>query len=705
MKKIIIFLILLIIPIFVFAEDIDLDKIYISSVDLIDKSEDTEEIAPALYQDMDLKLNIKMYDVGNYITYKLIINNDSSDDYEISINNNSTNTDYIFYELINRGDNLLKSNNSKELELKITYANEIDDNMYLNNLFSLNSDVNISITIKKKDSNIEKIVNIITPSNEDKVVDNPITKDSIILKIIILIISIILIIYFFIKKKALDKLLILLLLLVPITIYAISIITIRIEIIIIIEKRNYLYNYIENLSKEENACVNKYEGNVTDEVGKTVEANNVYFNNCSSSNIIKLGNTCWKIIRTTETKGTKVLFEGMTNDDNCYSGTLVDYGFKGANTATLDIDSNILYGTSFTYDTSNKTFTLVNTSNEDNKDIIGKYTCNSLEDTCTKMYYINTYISSTQVKASVFTIDYVRYNLIGTGSFNADSGSLSMAGYMFNGIYPTTHVNTNNSNYKVANSFTYDKETDTYTLTGESKLITNWSSNYTKLSNTHYTCWNEEGTCNKISYIFFSYASTAYYYQFTDGKGIEDAMEEMLTGNDINKKDSSIKGLIDIWYRDNMLQYSNMLENTVYCGDRYITYDGATNPNGSDPSANQKIMFNNYARITDLTCKNITDQFSTNNEKAKLKYPVALITLPELNNLTNIKNVSTTENFWTMSPTSNELFIYMSYIDKNGESKKGSPIYLYGIRPSVSLKHKAYIVSGSGTNKDPFIIK
>ena len=58
------------------------------------------------------------------------------------------------------------------------------------------------------------------------------------------------------------------------------------------------------------------------------------------------------------------------------------------------------------------------------------------------------------------------------------------------------------NNFMYGNSFTYDKDTGMYTLSGKTQHFTNWYSNYNKLRNTHYTCWNSSGTCSKISYIY-----------------------------------------------------------------------------------------------------------------------------------------------------------------------------------------------------------
>jgi hypothetical protein len=59
--------------------------------------------------------------------------------------------------------------------------------------------------------------------------------------------------------------------------------------------------FVQELIAENPSCMTKYEGQVTDQVGKTVTAQNVYFNRCADKRNIKFNNMCWQMIRTTET--------------------------------------------------------------------------------------------------------------------------------------------------------------------------------------------------------------------------------------------------------------------------------------------------------------------------------------------------------------------------------------------------------------------
>ena len=56
---------------------------------------------------------------------------------------------------------------------------------------------------------------------------------------------------------------------------------------------------LQDLFTAGNTCITKYEGNVTDQVGQTVAATNVYFDNCADKRNIIFGGFCWQVLRTT----------------------------------------------------------------------------------------------------------------------------------------------------------------------------------------------------------------------------------------------------------------------------------------------------------------------------------------------------------------------------------------------------------------------
>ena len=118
---------------------------------------------------------------------------------------------------------------------------------------------------------------------------------------------------------------------------------------------------------------------------------------------------CWQVIRTTETGGTKLLYNGEPVDGKCEKNRPDHKGIIGASGVTQAMDSEYVYGDSFTYDTTTGEFKLTNPttatwSDSTYENILSKFTCKSDSDTCTTMYQINSYESNTKANLSSYTI-------------------------------------------------------------------------------------------------------------------------------------------------------------------------------------------------------------------------------------------------------------------------------------------------------------
>ncbi len=465
---------------------------------------------------------------------------------------------------------------------------------------------------------------------------------------------------------------------------------------------------INKLKTENLSCFTKYTGQVTDQPGQTVTASNVYFNKCTDKRNIKFAGFCWQMIRTTETGGIKMIYNGEPDSNGeCGSGRDNHKGIVQSSFTSQSINSSYLYGSSFTYDTTTSEFTLTDTetatwSDSTYENLIGKFTCKTTSDTCTTIYQINSYVSNTNAYLSYYTIADTNYAQIGTSSYNANSSSPAMVGYMFNKVYNYKYKSPGTNTYKYGSTFTYDTNTNTYTLSGTTQDISDWSSGYNTINNTHYTCWNTSGTCSTISYINYTSSSYAYYFDITGGKSVSDILEEMLSSNDVNRYNSSIKGITDAWYAQNLSSKTNMLEDTVYCNARNITNYGGWNPEGGSTTSGYSLQFKNYSVTTNLACPNETDQFAVSNNKAKLTYPVSLLEDEERNNIYPSSLMATGAYWWDLSP-------YYFYSDSasvrfvsavGGNDVRGA----YGSRPVVSLGDDATISEGDGSEASPWTI-
>ena len=210
MKYIRCFLIALLIPFIVFAEECDDSKISIKSMTFASKTNYVEEVEEPIIQNNTIALNIKMHEVGDNIEYNLIIKNDSEEDYMINDSSFSTNSEYIKYELITDGNNVIKASDDKELKLKVIYDKEIDSNLFKSGKYVDTNALNLTINTNEK----KKEIDIITTDNVDKLdtmkyVENPLTiVGNILLLIVLLLLTFVMIVV--LRKKRMTKYLIVL---------------------------------------------------------------------------------------------------------------------------------------------------------------------------------------------------------------------------------------------------------------------------------------------------------------------------------------------------------------------------------------------------------------------------------------------------------------------------------------------------------------
>ena len=121
MKKYVLLLfIILLLPIMVNAED---RNIVLESISLNEKSENVEEITPATIEDGKIVLDFKMYEVEDYIEYKVKVKNNSKETLEVD-QSSLANINYVKYSVDSTS---IKGGEEKEILLRITYQNKVAD--------------------------------------------------------------------------------------------------------------------------------------------------------------------------------------------------------------------------------------------------------------------------------------------------------------------------------------------------------------------------------------------------------------------------------------------------------------------------------------------------------------------------------------------------------------------------------------------------
>ena len=232
MKKILplFFLVLffLFIPI-VFAEG----NVIIDSISVDSKSEDATIVNEATYDGLLINFDVKFKNVDDFVRYKLVIVNQSDEDYGINVN--FDNSEYISYKFSTEdGDsNILSKNSETTFYIDIKYKAKIPKTAYENSTFVETN----NLTINLANDNDEETISIV--GNES--VDNPLTRDGLTIIIALLIISAIVLVVFYKKTKRKKYLVLLIigLLLIPLGIKALEELKISVNSVITVDKKPY----------------------------------------------------------------------------------------------------------------------------------------------------------------------------------------------------------------------------------------------------------------------------------------------------------------------------------------------------------------------------------------------------------------------------------------------------------------------------------
>ncbi len=492
----------------------------------------------------------------------------------------------------------------------------------------------------------------------------------------------------------------------------------------------------------------------------------MYYRGNVNDNNVKFANKCWKAVRTTDTGGVKLVYNGTPNES--FDGFIFDGSNNSWNIDVIDGQNHeisfkvpagdnyemIISGTtglscglsfqvwkngSTVYSNGggggsaiNSTYSYgtLTASDELKFSITG---AGSTSSNCNVMLDISMKQNSVKLEKNKYTImsdlsnlacknngtlSQITLNVNGTdknqfvfsGPYYQGDNSPAYVGYMYGDIYKGYYGAATSGAY-FGSSFTWDGT--------NYKLVDPVT---TKNNTHHYTCnlTTAAGTCTSLRYYYYG----NYRVNLTGGDGIEQAIKKMQT----NTNDSNAKDKIDTWYVGNMTGYTNKLEDTIWCNDRSVgdNNNNGWNANGGDLSIGLyygAYQRSNYAQSgstvknqPSLACENKNDRFTVNNGNGNqaLDYPVALLTEDEMVLAGGLAGSSSSfylnigEPYdWTLSPSNfesdhNSIF----YLYYNGELYNSSAYNDYvGLRPAISLKPGTLVADGTGTALDPYVIE
>ena len=418
-----------------------------------------------------------------------------------------------------------------------------------------------------------------------------------------------------------------------------------------------------------------------------------YYRGAVENNNVVFNNICWKAVRTTDTGGVKLIYNGetgpvyekvflsldkynvQTNTDGTNTGVWTfnstDNSWNANHVSgSLELSFKVPAGDTYIFQLSG-TFTSSGGGSwsvfKDNGSSLGdyggsggtninwSYTYGTLTaDNIVKFTYSGSASSEdpTILKIQMIgkgdlltsngcdntgTASQITLNSTNTFAFSGTNPNLSNSpayvGYMWGDVY-TYNTTGWISGAKFGSGFTSDGTN--YKLTNATETEPN--------ATHHYSCNNPDAnaTCTELRYVYYVNGTTQYYITLTGGDGIEEAIEKMQR----NTNPSNAKTQIDAWYLANMTSYTGKLEDTIWCNDRSIgRYNGwsETGAWGSDYKESSLLYGaherSNYASGTStvknqpsLGCVNKNDAFTVSSQKGnqKLTYPVAMLTEDEI---------------------------------------------------------------------------
>ena len=254
------------IPCIVKAETCEIDKIKLDSITIDNKSDNITELDTATVSGKNINLNLSMSEVGDNITYKIIVKNDSDEDYELDNSNLNINSEYIDYSLeFEDNTNIIKANSNKIILLKVVYKNGVPEESFVSGAFNDNKTIKLNLSTNNS-TNIQNLLK------------NPNTGN---LYLLIIVLLFIITLLPFLKKIKHTKYIILILgttIIIPIYVQALCKCDIEIESKIRIDKPVeedvlYLYGRIYNVSIGDSINITKIEDqNLIEQYGDTLYA-------------------------------------------------------------------------------------------------------------------------------------------------------------------------------------------------------------------------------------------------------------------------------------------------------------------------------------------------------------------------------------------------------------------------------------------------
>ena len=308
---------------------------------------------------------------------------------------------------------------------------------------------------------------------------------------------------------------------------------------------NTLYNVLKN-EAESGGLAKKYMGDHQDSMDASKSTRDIYHwyasndtdgTTIKNKNNVIFANHCWQMIRTTDTGGARLLYNGEVENNKCLDTRGTHVGYNGYTNKYLS--NNYYYGTDYTYDSTNKVFSIsgdieqIIWSASTYEDLIDKYTCmkTTQNETCSEIYLIESYYNNNM--ANVIPINSnSHYSQLGSTIFNSKRTSISNVGFMYNKEYNSSYKTVDiynqiniypkplNINVWYADEIRVNDFNSTYTLINPFQISS--ADEYENVIGKYTTDYTYENAQSSYAYYIVDATSTSYIsMQLYDGRSMD----------------------------------------------------------------------------------------------------------------------------------------------------------------------------------------
>ena len=323
-------LVALLIPNFAIA--VENDGITPVSISFAEKADGVEELSAAKIDEGKVNIDVKLLEINDFIKYKLVLRNDSESDFELNEVSFDADEMVTYDAVLSDGDKTIKAGETKEVTLTITYVNRADDADYENGVLEKNTVATL----------------IFMTSNPATLADFP-------LVLIAINVGVVVLLYVVYRKNGQIRRIAVIAValsisLVPLSAYCGTVSTVDINAKITIPK--YEGREINNVIMDDPIIDDEHSDYMEPETGvnflepssdtngkgvyifaptKNDDVPIYYYRGAVENNNLIFADFCWKIFRTTESSGLKIVYNGTPTNGQCVSegaDTMVATGIK-----------------------------------------------------------------------------------------------------------------------------------------------------------------------------------------------------------------------------------------------------------------------------------------------------------------------------------------------------------------------------------------